>query len=143
MVGSAPAPAGSVGTGRATFTSRAVILAVVVLALALALAYPLRQYLGQRGEIRALEERTAVQQRRVGELEAAYRRWQDPEYVKTQARERLAYVLPGEVAYVVIGPDEDLRRAPLGSITGPRAPWYESLLGSLGEAARPTPAGER
>lgn len=68
----------------------------------LLLAYPLREYAVQRGEIDALREQSAAAKRQVAELTEQHRRWQDPAYVRAQARQRLHYVLPGETPYVVI-----------------------------------------
>ena len=39
------------------------------------------------------------------ELEREKRRWHDPAYVETQARERFGYLMPGETSYVVLGED--------------------------------------
>ena len=70
--------------------------------MVLLLAYPLREYAAQRSEIDALRAQSAAASRQVAELTEQQRRWQDPAYVRAQARQRLHYVLPGETAYVVI-----------------------------------------
>jgi cell division protein FtsB len=90
----------------ANLTGRAAILAVVVCMLAISLAYPLREYLSQRGEIAEYESKVAEQRDRVEALQKARERWEDPAYVEAQARERLHYVMPGETAYVVLEADE-------------------------------------
>ena len=83
---------------RSNLTGRAAMLAVVVCMLAISLAYPLREYLAQRGDIGEYRARVAEQQQRVADLEAARSRWKDRAYVEAQARERLRYVMPGETA---------------------------------------------
>ena len=83
-------------------TRRAAILASAVCAVVLLLAYPLREYAAQRAEINSLREQSAAASRQVAELTEQQRRWQDPAYVRAQARERLHYVMPGETPYVVI-----------------------------------------
>ena len=76
-------------------------------------------YVDQRQQIAALEASVAGQQEDVADLEAQRDRWTDPAYITTQARERLYYVKPGEVVYLV---DNDLRPAlaPAGAGAGER-----------------------
>ena len=38
-------------------------------------------------------------------MQAERDRWQDPVYIRSQARDRLYYVLPGEVSYLVMDTD--------------------------------------
>jgi cell division protein FtsB len=83
-------------------TRRAAVLASAVCAVVLLLAYPLREYASQRGEINALRAQSAAASRQVAALAEQQRRWQDPAYVKAQARERLHYVMPGETPYVIL-----------------------------------------
>ena len=122
---------------RTSLTGRAAVLAMVVCLLAIALAYPLRQYLAQRGDIGELEARVRAQEQQVSELEQARERWQDPSYVRAQARERLHFVMPGETSYVVLEPDE--APAP-NSPTATRPekpqgrPWFSDLWNSVQEA---------
>lgn len=124
-----------VAGARTSLTGRAAVLALVVCALALALAYPLRAYLEQRGRIAELRERTAAQEQRVAELRAEQDRWQDPAFVRQQARERLNFVLPGETRYVVLEPGEDAVATPAqpGAPPEQRA-WYGTLWQSLTDA---------
>jgi len=62
-------------------------------------------YIDQRQKIAALEASVQVSQDQIAALEAERERWNDPAYITTQARERLYYVKPGEVVYLV---DNDL-----------------------------------
>jgi hypothetical protein len=77
-------------------------LLVVVAALALAYAYPLRVYLAQQAEIDRLVNSQEQQRQRIAALTEALSKWDDDEYVIAQARWRLKYVRPGEVAYIVV-----------------------------------------
>ncbi|MCT9820568.1 septum formation initiator family protein [Microbacterium sp. W1N] len=81
-----------------------IMLGLVVLA-AFVLVPTFGTYLGQRQQIAALEQSVAVSTDDVARLEAQRDRWADPAYVTSQARERLYYVRPGEVVYLV---DDDL-----------------------------------
>lgn len=116
----------------------------MVCALVVSAALPLREYLTQRGQIAAGQAKQAQQKARVQALEDQLRQLQDPAYVKGQARTRLHFVLPGETAYVVLTPSA----APLpagrvaltgATATGPEAPWYSQVWGSVKAADRPAP----
>jgi len=135
----APAQASKSG-----LTTRAAILGLVVCALAVSAALPLREYLSQRGQIAAAQARQARQQARVAALEAQLRQLQDPAYLTAQARTRLHFVLPGETAYVLLTPSAapvPVGRAALqgATATGPEAPWYSQVWGSVRAADRPAP----
>jgi cell division protein FtsB len=116
---------------------RALVLACII-ALAAALVLPsLRVYLDQQQEIAALREERDAAQAEVENLAAEIARWDDPAFIVAQARERLAYVFPGETPYRVVDPEFVTASAP-DSAAGlaeadPTAglPWYEGLWGSV------------
>ena len=85
----------------------AIMLGLVVLA-AFVLVPTIGTYLDQRQQIAALEEAVQVTEQQVADLEAERERWSDPAYITAQARERLYYVTPGEVVYLI---DNDLPAA--------------------------------
>jgi cell division protein FtsB len=121
-----PAPARS----RTNLTGRAAVLALVVCLLAISLAYPLREYLAQRGDLGSIRAQVVDQQNSVADLRAQQKRWADPAYVERQARERLHFVMPGETSYVVLEPDG--APAPDGVVaSAPRpvrhSPWFTDL----------------
>jgi cell division protein FtsB len=127
------------GRARTSLTGRAAMLALVVCLLAISLAYPLREYLSQRGDIGDYQARVAEQERRVSELRAAKRRWEDPAYVEAQARERLRYVMPGETSYVVL--EAEVVPPPDGVVGGgpetvDRRPWFSDLWHSVEAAGK-------
>lgn len=106
----------------------------------LSLAYPVRTFFGQRGEINDVRARKAATAERVRDLEAQQFRWRDPAYVKTQARERLHMVLPGETPYLVLrGPAAKATLAAAGAPgRSARGSWYDTLWTSVtiaGQAA--------
>ncbi|UWZ44232.1 septum formation initiator family protein [Dactylosporangium matsuzakiense] len=118
------------------FTSRAVVLSLVLLVLLLAYAYPVRVYLAQQAEIAALEESQERQAAKVAEMQARAKKWDDPEYVISQARQRLHMVLPGEKPYVVVDPANKAEADPddVPGAPKPPRPWYGKLWSSV-EAA--------
>lgn len=94
-------PAGPDEPRRSRLTGRAAILVLVVSVLAVSYASSMRAYLQQRDQIGDLKDQIALRQASISELEREKRRWEDPAYVRQQARE-LNFVMPGETAYVVL-----------------------------------------
>lgn len=133
-------------TGR--FTSRAAILALVIVLLLLTLTYPARQYLAQRQEIADLEEAQRKQSDRIGGLEERKEKWSDPAYIKAQARKRLQYVEPGEVAYVIIEDPAEKARAEKEKQRAQgksknHGPWYGQVWSTVQAADAPAVAEEK
>jgi cell division protein FtsB len=121
-------------------TGRAAVLALVVSALVLTLAYPAQRYLAQQAQLSELERDLAAQKASIAALEVRREKWDDPAYVKAQARQRLQYVMPGEVAYVIIDPARDAAEASApSSVSRVRAdgPWYGRLWSGVRAADRP------
>jgi cell division protein FtsB len=133
-----------------SLTARAIALAVVLLILTISYASSLRIYFAQAHDIAATKAEIAERQQRIVTLEAELAKWQDENYVRTQARERLGWVVPGEIGYKVVDADGK----PLGGgaeISGdavePVKPaedaWWAKLWGSVAAADQPTPATGR
>ncbi|GGU10296.1 MULTISPECIES: FtsB family cell division protein [Streptomyces] len=117
---------------RSRLTGRAAFLALVVCSLVVALAYPMRQYVSQRGEIADQERQAAEAAERVEELRDEKARLQDPAYVRRLAREHLHYVMPGETGFTVNDPDaERARRTDQGAAD---RPWYSDLWDGVDHA---------
>jgi cell division protein FtsB len=118
---------------RSPLTGRAVVLLLVVAALVVSSVVPMRTFFEQRADLAALRAQTAEQQARVAALEAQQLRWDDPAYVEAQARTRLHFVMPGEVGYVVLEPDEapDPETARAQQEAASTDPWYSTLWGSV------------
>ncbi|WP_224786147.1 FtsB family cell division protein [Microbacterium caowuchunii] len=115
-----------------------IMLGLVVLGV-LVLVPTVGTYLDQQSRIRALENAVQVTQDEIDELQAQSERWDDPAYITTQARERLYYVRPGEVVYLV---DNDLSAADQPRDQGQvsdqveqtRTDWMAQFVRSLTEA---------
>lgn len=101
----------------------------------------MRIYLDQRSDMARARADIAERQASIAKLEDELARWNDPEYIKTQARERLGWVLPGEVGYRVIGADGKVVSGQVGSIKGANDPenqaWYERVWSSVQAADQP------
>ena len=66
--------------------------------------------------------------------------WNDPDYISTQARERLGFVRPGETQYTVVDPGpqyQDSALAAAAASTGPARPWVQQLGILVGKADQP------
>lgn len=110
------------------------MLALVVAAL-LILAAPLKTLIEQRQQIAQLEASLEAAQQSVDELREQVDRWSDPAYIQAQARERLYYVMPGDVSYLIVGQSEASPGAgdlPISDeIQTTQTDWIGGLLGSV------------
>jgi len=112
-----------------------IMLSLVVLG-AWVLVPTLGTFIDQRQKIAALEHSIQVSEDEITALEKERERWNDPAYITTQARERLYYVKPGEVVYLI---DNDLDPAALPQEQGPvsdtleetPSDWMSQLLRTL------------
>jgi cell division protein FtsB len=125
---------------RRTRGPRVLVLAAVALLLAIFLLPSLQKWLEQRSEIGRLEARISQQQQDLAAAQAQQQRWDDDAYVMAQARERLRFVVPGEVPYVVDGTtdaDEVPPQQAATTVPKPSAAWYENVWESLRLAGNP------
>lgn len=91
-----------------TALGRILTLLVVAATVFLVIFSPLRSWMQQQEEARQLAQRVAEAKATNQRLEDEIKRYEDPEYIAQEARERLGYVKPGEVTYVVVdAPGED------------------------------------
>lgn len=112
-----------------------IMLSLVVLG-AWVLVPTLGTFIDQRQKIAALEHSVQVSEDEIAALAAERDRWNDPAYITTQARERLYYVKPGEVVFLI---DNDLDPAALPREQKPvsdtleerPADWMPQLLRTL------------
>ncbi|MFE4079740.1 septum formation initiator family protein [Paenarthrobacter sp. YIM B13468] len=122
------------------FSGRMLALAVVMIAITIMLAPTVRIFLEKRAEISALEAEIASKQAEQAELNKQLSRWQDPNYVKQQARDRINMVMPGETGYWVFGGEEAAGtpggRTGSGSSANPaNLPWVDALWESIRRSA--------
>jgi cell division protein FtsB len=109
--------------------------------LVFALTFPtVRLYLGEHQELEVLREQAQAAQEATDELKAQLRRWDDPAFVQAQARERLSYVMPGDIAFKVVDPQNARTPTPTPTSSSPVVdvrpngagdsddiPWYREL----------------
>ncbi len=121
------------------FSGRMLALAVVMIAITIMLAPTVKIFFDKRAELAALSADIAARQAEQDGLRQQISRWQDPNYVKQQARDRINMVMPGESGYWVFG--SDLPAGSRSSLTATAAqdpadlPWVDSLWESIRRAA--------
>lgn len=84
------------------FSGFTVLIVALVLAGAVIVSPSLSTYVQQQREISELRESVRQHQDAVNEIDAERAKWKDPVYVRSQARDRLFYVMPGETQLGVI-----------------------------------------
>ncbi|CPR08757.1 septum formation initiator subfamily protein, putative [Mycobacterium bohemicum DSM 44277] len=129
---------------RLGFTARrAAVLAAVVCVLTLTIAGPVRTYFAQRTEMEQLSASEAALHRQISELEQRKSKLADPAYIAAQARERLGFVMPGDIPFQVqLPPTAGVAPQP-GDQTGRPAsndPWYTALWHTIADAPHLPPA---
>ncbi|MFZ2228002.1 MAG: septum formation initiator family protein [Candidatus Nanopelagicaceae bacterium] len=117
-------------------SGRAMTFALVLFILAWTLAPPAQRYFAQKAQINAVLAQVASNNQALEDAAKELEKWRDPEYIKTQARERLHFILPGERQYIVTDPNESTSVAPTTAVAKdiPRGlPWYNRLIASITE----------
>ncbi|MCB5292452.1 FtsB family cell division protein [Arthrobacter sp. SO3] len=122
------------------FSGRMLALFVVMIAITIMLAPTVKIFFEKRAEIAALQADISAKQSQQSDLRLQVSRWQDPNYVKQQARDRINMVMPGETGYWVFGSDlpagTSSGAAGAGSVQDPaELPWVDSLWDSIRRSA--------
>ena len=101
------------------------------------LGSPLQKYFAQRAQINSLSSQVKASQAALEEARRELERWNDPNYIKSQARSRLHFVLPGERQYILTNPitlegEDNSNQVASNVPTG--VPWYSRLIATITEA---------
>lgn len=113
-----------------------VMMGILVLAV-IVLAPSVRTYAEQRQQIDELSATVAGQESEVDKLKAERERWNDRTFVTTQARERLSYVMPGDISFLVqndtgAGADGSTDTAAVSTdIQDTEVDWVDSMFRSV------------
>lgn len=117
----------------------AVVVLVLLVAGVVVLSPTLSILAEQQQEIATLEVALEQSQQEVVTLEEQRERWKDPAFVETQARERLLFVYPGDITYLVIddvGDESDVADIAISTeILSTTTDWRQALLASYLVAA--------
>lgn len=119
--------------------------AVVVLSVvagALILSPSISTFVQQRREITQLRESVKQHREAVDAIDAERAQWKDPAYVRSQARDRLSYVLPGEMQLSIISdvvlPVESHEETS-ADLTQVKRNWAKDLASSVIAAGKAVP----
>ncbi len=112
-----------------------VMMGILVLAVVV-IAPNLRTYAAQRQEINRLNAAVTDQQATVDRLKTERERYNDRTFITTQARDRLSYVLPGDISFLVINdlplPVAGADAAPVSTdIQHTNVDWISSMFASV------------
>ena len=121
-------------------SGRTFALATIFFVFALFLAPPIKNYFVQRAQISALQSQLKVDHATLDAARKELTLWQDPNYIKSQARERLHFVMPGERQYIVTGTDstnsDEIAQNDVVTNLPAGQPWYTRMIASITEAGR-------
>lgn len=112
-------------------------LVVLLLFLALFLTPTLRGYLDQRAEITRTQQQLETEQARIDELNGQIAQYGNDDFVEQQARERLRFVKPGEVAFAVLDDTGEQLTEPMPGMAAvtnevhENRPWYGEVWESV------------
>ncbi|MBK7819719.1 MAG: septum formation initiator family protein [Tessaracoccus sp.] len=122
-----------------TATWRLVVLLAVIAGIAMVLAHSLRVYFTQAEEISVVKAEIAAEQDKIADLNDKLERWNDPAYVRSVARSRLGWVLPGEVGYRVLDAEGNPLVGAAIQLDAAEPPqlWWEKMWGSVQVADSP------
>ena len=118
-------------------SNRVLALSAIFFILALTIAPPVKNYFTQRAQISAVKAQLSADNSALQKAREELLLWQDPEYIKSQARERLHFVLPGERQYIVTDGENNPQqsgRTKIASSLADGQPWYARLIASISEA---------
>lgn len=137
-------------------TNRTLVVVLVSLIIGfLMLESSVRSYLTLMRDIQIAEQ--AIEQAKIDivDMQKERDRWRDPNFIKSQARDRLYYVMPGEVSFLVMNEDKvnldavtvgELLAAKRnatsvsGQVSAADANWIHSVVESVLRSSLETPA---
>ncbi|MHA7306247.1 FtsB family cell division protein [Arthrobacter sp. TMN-49] len=132
------------------FSGRLLVLGLTMGVVTVLLAPNVHTYLQQRAEISALRADIAAKEAQQGAYSAELLRWDDPAYIKQQARDRVSMLMPGETGYWVYGANgvaatqdsvDAAKAAAVQATTAKKAtevtvePWVDALWGAVQKSA--------
>ena len=116
--------------------SSALYLATILFFMALTIAPPIKHYFTQRAQISALKSQVESNNAALTQARKDLLMWRDPEFIKSQARERLHFVLPGERQYIVTdsnGQYAEESGTTVANKIPDGQPWYARMIASITE----------
>lgn len=131
----------SVSFGGIEISMRILGLLLLGALLALLLVPSFMQLWSQERELAAIKAKVQQTQADNDAKRQQLELWSNPQYIASQARERLGYVKPGETQYSVLDPGKDYQdqaQVAAAREAGPARPWMQVLSMTVEEADHPT-----
>ncbi|WP_165216210.1 septum formation initiator family protein [Schaalia sp. ZJ1691] len=119
---------------------RFLVVGMLAAVLGVLLIPNLVQWWNQEQDLRDIKARVAAAQERNKQMERDLDLWKNPDYIASQARERLGYVKRGETQYTVVDPGDDYQdeaQVNAAPDAGPARPWLQVVGILLHEADQP------
>ncbi|RRC95524.1 septum formation initiator family protein [Schaalia canis] len=133
-------PAHSFNIGGVEISLKFMFVVIIGALLAVMLMPSLYQWWRQEQDYRDIQARVEAARERNAELERELELWNTPEFIASQARERLGYVMPGETQYSVVDPGpgyQDQAAVAAAAPRGPARPWVHMFALLTSEADAP------
>lgn len=129
--------------GKRQYSLRLIAIAFFAVMAIIVVTPTFARYLDRQQEVAQAKDSLIQAKDSVAELERELDLWNDPEFVKSQARERLGYVMPGETLYVVSDTGKgtaveqrDSRVAEANRDRRAATPWFVTMWDSLSVAGQ-------
>ena len=84
------------------FDARNALVLVMIVVGVVTVAPNVQTLFSYRQQIADMQAQVDAEKKELADMIVERKRWDDPVYVRSQARQRLYYVLPGEVSYLVM-----------------------------------------
>jgi cell division protein FtsB len=104
----------------------------------LTIAPQMQRYFAQRAQINSLRNQISDAKSSLEQARKDLAKWDDPNYVASQARTRLHFVFPGEHQYAITGLPNEIQNSdnPASQVSNQipsGLPWYGRLVASISE----------
>jgi cell division protein FtsB len=86
--------------------AQAITLAILAIVAIFSIAPELQTWYTQQVTIADLKKENEETRKSLTQMKEDLKRWDDPAYVRAQARNRLYYVMPGEISFLVMDADK-------------------------------------
>ena len=113
---------------------------IIAFAAVINLWQPVQIWFEQQARLAELDTQVAAAQATLSEVQADMKRWSDRAYIEAQARQRLMFVYPGDISYLVVN-DVNVKPAKsdevLSTVQTTSINWVDAFLQSYAFAADP------
>ena len=88
-----------------SWTPSSLVSMLLIIGSVLVIGPKLSEYFTMQTQIAQLQAKLDEAKKNLEEVTAEKKRWDDPVFIRAQARDRLFYVVPGEISYLVLDAD--------------------------------------